>query len=364
MTQRLPKSIRRRLRRQFEEMQTDKAKAAVRALFAATPEELGAAAVRGAALPPLAFVLGEGALGSQLQMLEIEKVAHLLDAYDPSPADPEDDGWLADFVRRHTLPQDHVGEATDMIPRSNCPQNPDSCPREANSSGNPNSCSPTDHVVDLHEMIWEAERHLTSEAGVRKKKGATEAWEQVPDLDTIQAASSKVLTGGHVVDEFLEERRREAHKEGLTRVLFLDSGPETELIPAPHLVPLLQATSKESLTVGPEDQAALDDSIQNPPPISEALQRAMKQRKQSLEAAESSSSKLAPVLGSLAGEPAADCDQLSPTEALQRAEQLFDQESVEWLDGAAEAAADLLPPSEDNLREGIRKHMRGKHRRS
>ncbi|WP_316413873.1 hypothetical protein [Mesoterricola silvestris] len=32
-------------------------------------------------------------------------------------------------------------------------------------------------------------------------------------LDAIQAACSKVLTGGHVVDEFLEERRREAAKE-------------------------------------------------------------------------------------------------------------------------------------------------------
>ena len=32
-------------------------------------------------------------------------------------------------------------------------------------------------------------------------------------LDAIQAACSKVLAGGHVVDEFLEERRREAAKE-------------------------------------------------------------------------------------------------------------------------------------------------------
>ena len=32
-------------------------------------------------------------------------------------------------------------------------------------------------------------------------------------LDTIQAACSKVLTSGHIVDEFLEERRREAAKE-------------------------------------------------------------------------------------------------------------------------------------------------------
>ncbi len=32
-------------------------------------------------------------------------------------------------------------------------------------------------------------------------------------LDAIQAACSKVLGGGHVVDEFLEERRREAAKE-------------------------------------------------------------------------------------------------------------------------------------------------------
>lgn len=32
-------------------------------------------------------------------------------------------------------------------------------------------------------------------------------------LDSIQAACSVVLTGGHVVDDFLEERRREAAKE-------------------------------------------------------------------------------------------------------------------------------------------------------
>lgn len=32
-------------------------------------------------------------------------------------------------------------------------------------------------------------------------------------LDAIQAACSKVLKGGHVVDEFLAERRREAAKE-------------------------------------------------------------------------------------------------------------------------------------------------------
>lgn len=32
-------------------------------------------------------------------------------------------------------------------------------------------------------------------------------------LDAIQAVCSKVLTGGHVVDEFLEERRRESAKE-------------------------------------------------------------------------------------------------------------------------------------------------------
>ncbi|MEI6415562.1 MAG: AbrB/MazE/SpoVT family DNA-binding domain-containing protein [Pseudomonadota bacterium] len=32
-------------------------------------------------------------------------------------------------------------------------------------------------------------------------------------LDAIQSICSKVLEGGHVVDEFLEERRREAAKE-------------------------------------------------------------------------------------------------------------------------------------------------------
>ena len=32
-------------------------------------------------------------------------------------------------------------------------------------------------------------------------------------LDAIQSACSKVLTGGHVVDEFLEERRREAAED-------------------------------------------------------------------------------------------------------------------------------------------------------
>lgn len=32
-------------------------------------------------------------------------------------------------------------------------------------------------------------------------------------LDAIQTACSKVLLGGHVVEEFLEERRREAAKE-------------------------------------------------------------------------------------------------------------------------------------------------------
>ena len=32
-------------------------------------------------------------------------------------------------------------------------------------------------------------------------------------LDAVQAACSKVLSGGGVVDEFLEERRREAAKE-------------------------------------------------------------------------------------------------------------------------------------------------------
>jgi hypothetical protein len=45
MTQRLPKSIRRRLRRKFAEMQTPQAKVAVRALFAATPEEIGKVAM-------------------------------------------------------------------------------------------------------------------------------------------------------------------------------------------------------------------------------------------------------------------------------------------------------------------------------
>lgn len=32
-------------------------------------------------------------------------------------------------------------------------------------------------------------------------------------LDAIQAACSKLLSGGNVVDEFIEERRREAAKE-------------------------------------------------------------------------------------------------------------------------------------------------------
>jgi len=32
-------------------------------------------------------------------------------------------------------------------------------------------------------------------------------------LDAVQSVCSKVLAGGHIVDEFLEERRREAAKE-------------------------------------------------------------------------------------------------------------------------------------------------------
>jgi AbrB family looped-hinge helix DNA binding protein len=32
-------------------------------------------------------------------------------------------------------------------------------------------------------------------------------------LDNVQSVCSKILTGGHVVDEFLEERRQEAAEE-------------------------------------------------------------------------------------------------------------------------------------------------------
>lgn len=93
----------------------------------------------------------------------------------------------------------------------------------SNCSEIPNSCLPTDHVVDIHKMIQEAERPM---------------------------------------------------------------------IPAPHL--------EQTLLLRPEDQAALAESIQNPPPLADALLRAREKRKQLFDqAAEPSSGKLAPVLSSL-----------------------------------------------------------------
>jgi len=57
---------------------------------------------RGAALPPLRFVLGEGDLERQLHLLRTEEVAHLLDTPTPDPpSSPEDEEWLQDFIRRH-----------------------------------------------------------------------------------------------------------------------------------------------------------------------------------------------------------------------------------------------------------------------
>lgn len=57
---------------------------------------------RGAALPPLRFVLGEGDLERHLHLLRTEDVAHLLDTPTPDPpSSPEDEEWLQDFIRRH-----------------------------------------------------------------------------------------------------------------------------------------------------------------------------------------------------------------------------------------------------------------------
>ena len=69
--------------------------------IAASPEALGASVFQAASpvsLSPLTFILGRGDLRAQLQMLEVEKVAHLLDAYDSgSESPPEEEAWMSAF---------------------------------------------------------------------------------------------------------------------------------------------------------------------------------------------------------------------------------------------------------------------------
>lgn len=156
--------------------------------------------------------------------------------------------------------------------------------------------------------------------------GPRDGWELVRDPEMPEEVVRRI-------DQQFDLMQTSEHKEGLTRVLFGEESSQVNCSEIPNSCsptdddtgiremiqeaerPMIPAPRLErTLQLPPEDQAALAESVQNPPPLADALLRAREKRKQLFEqAAESSSGKLPPVLSSLAEagkQPVTDCDRL------------------------------------------------------